>query len=247
MRYHTNRRMNALRDSGEIGVVIHGCQATADATFSGRYYGIAPILIPGGKVRQMEASRWGLVAILAASLWPASVALSHDKGPGLEKESVRAQIAAPETLTGVIALGGGEERLREAGRLARLFPHIRVVISGVSADDGRVHALLGKGIDPQRVLIESASRNTHENAVNTAGLLKPRLDQRWLLITTPWHMPRAMCSFVKAGLAVEPWPIVHPAETRTQHEDDSSRERVALATYKLLGWCDAPFSGRQGD
>jgi len=63
------------------------------------------------------------------------------------------------------------------------------------------------GVAPERVQYESASRNTYENAVLTARLpgVDPR--QRWLLVTSAWHMPRSMATFAKAGWNVTAYPV----------------------------------------
>jgi uncharacterized SAM-binding protein YcdF (DUF218 family) len=180
-----------------------------------------------------------LVAILGAFLWPANGARSQVSCSQLRQvDFAGAQIASPETLTGVIALGGAEDRIREAGRLARQFPHIRVVVSG--DDPRRSLQTLGANIDRSRIQIEVASRNTHENAVNTADLVKPTPGERWLLVTSASHMPRAFCSFLREGFHVEPWPIVDRFVSQKQRDGVLSREQVALFVYQLLGWCDAP-------
>ena len=41
----------------------------------------------------------------------------------------------------------------------------------------------------------------------TKRLINPSPSQRWVLITSAWHMPRAMGCFRKVGFAVEPWPV----------------------------------------
>ena len=39
------------------------------------------------------------------------------------------------------------------------------------------------------------------------ALADPKPGQRWLLITSAWHMPRAIGLFRKAGFNVEAWPV----------------------------------------
>jgi uncharacterized SAM-binding protein YcdF (DUF218 family) len=63
------------------------------------------------------------------------------------------------------------------------------------------------GLDPNRVILENQSRNTAENASFTKELLKPRMDQRWLVITSAFHMPRAMGSFRQAGWNAIAYPV----------------------------------------
>src|SRR5262245_43965883 len=100
----------------------------------------------------------------------------------LEARFERAEFSDLEGFTGVIALGGGSERIREAGRLARRYPHLRVFIS--ERRPVFVLELLGEDIDPARVVFETHSRNTHENAVFAKAALRPKLGERWLLVTS---------------------------------------------------------------
>jgi len=65
---------------------------------------------------------------------------------------------------------------------------------------------MNAGIPEQDIIIETDSRNTHENAI----LSKPLLDQvfpgrKFLLITSAFHMRRSLACFKKAGIAVSPY------------------------------------------
>src|SRR5215467_8157179 len=174
-----------------------------------------------------------LVAMaLGALAWTAS-AVGEEHGRA--RASAQGRITAPDKLVGVIALGGTNERIREAGRLARQYPHLRVIVSG--AETGPSLQRLGPNIDKSRIEIETASRNTHENAVNTTLLVKPRPGDRWLLITSAWHMRRALCAFRTSGFNVEPWPVADRAMGQKRRDYYVSRERWALAAYTVAGWC----------
>jgi len=172
------------------------------------------------------------VAVLAALVWAAGAYAEESAGA---RAVTQGKIAAPHSLIGVIALGGTNERIREAGRLARQYPHLRVIVSG--AEPAPSLQRLGPNIDKSRIEIETASRNTHENAVNTTVLAKPRPGDRWLLITSAWHMRRALCAFRAAGFDVEPWPVSDRAMGQKRREYYVSRERLALAAYMVMGWC----------
>jgi uncharacterized SAM-binding protein YcdF (DUF218 family) len=117
---------------------------------------------------------------------------------------------------GPIALGPSAARVTEAVALAYHFPKARLIFSGGSAD------LLGNGISEgdiaedffselnlpvDRVMIERKSRNTFENAQFTRDLLDPKPGDIWTLVTSAFHMPRAVASFEKAGFDVEPYPV----------------------------------------
>jgi uncharacterized SAM-binding protein YcdF (DUF218 family) len=172
------------------------------------------------------------VAIVAALLWGVG---AYGQEGGAARAGAQGKIREPDKLVGVIALGGTNERIREAGRLARQFPHLRVIVSG--AETGPSLQRLGPNIDRRRIEIETASRNTHENALNTTLLVKPRPGDRWLLITSAWHMRRALCAFRTAGFDVEPWPVADRAMGQKRRDYYVSRERWALAAYTVVGWC----------
>ena len=63
------------------------------------------------------------------------------------------------------------------------------------------------GIDPARVMIEDRSRTTFENAVFSRALANPKPGERWLLVTSAWHMPRSVGVFRKAGFDVTAYPV----------------------------------------
>ena len=129
----------------------------------------------------------------------------------------------------------GAERLTEAAILARRFPSARIVYSGGSnsllgrpsseAEDAR-RLLVAMGVDSQRITLETRSRNTDENARFTAALVHPESDQTWLVVTSAYHMPRAMGLFRKAGFAA----IADPVDYRTEGgRSDWRAERQSAA------------------
>ena len=71
-------------------------------------------------------------------------------------------------------------------------------------DLSEVLAELDRDLDRSRIVLESRSKNTYENAVYCAELVKPKPNEHWLLVTGALHMPRAVCSFRMAGFEVEP-------------------------------------------
>lgn len=205
-------------------------QVTATQLRAGPMIALKMIAV-SAKMRAFAISRWVLITALVYT----TCALGEEKHSSPDGKA-RAKISSPETLKGVIALGGTAERTREAGRLARQFPHLRVIVSG--AYPVATLQRLGPNIDRERIEIETASRNTHENAVNTTALLKPAPGERWLLITSSWHMRRALCAFRAARFNVEPWPVVDHAMGKNRREHYVSREQFAIVGYRLMGWCD---------
>ncbi len=114
-------------------------------------------------------------------------------------------------------LNEASERMIEAVRLAGLFPALPIIFSGGSANlfgaDEATEAELARrfferfNILPPRLLLEPGSRNTYENAVLTAKLLQPKAGQKWMLVTSAFHMPRAKALFEAQGFDILAWPV----------------------------------------
>jgi uncharacterized SAM-binding protein YcdF (DUF218 family) len=107
-------------------------------------------------------------------------------------------------------------RVIALAKLARQFPAARIVYAGGSSAlvaGGRpeadfVYPLLDDfGIARERVLLERRSRNTAENAAFSKAVANPKPGERWLLVTSAAHMPRAVGSFRRAGFPVEAYPV----------------------------------------
>lgn len=62
------------------------------------------------------------------------------------------------------------------------------------------------GVPPSAVMLEENSRNTRENALYAARILKESGDCSVLLVTSAFHMPRAVALFEREGLEVVPAP-----------------------------------------
>jgi uncharacterized SAM-binding protein YcdF (DUF218 family) len=88
----------------------------------------------------------------------------------------------------------------------------RAILSGGDGNpngEGMVEArvladqLVAWGIDRSRLLTEEKSRNTRENAVESAVIARREHLDSLLLVTSAFHMPRAAGSFRAVGLAVD--------------------------------------------
>lgn len=215
-----------------------------------------------------------LVAIAALICAAAISPLPNILALPLEQRYPRTALDGPP-IRGVVILGGGEdayvaaarsthaltdggERISEAVALAVRLPEAKIVFSGGSADlqvgapteASAVHAMLtSMGVDRQRLVLEDKSRDTYENAVLTREIVKPKPGERWLLVTSAMHMPRAMAIFRNVGFAVEPWPV----DYRTAGWQDAARpfyvpadglRRLDLVTREYIGLVAYWASGR---
>jgi uncharacterized SAM-binding protein YcdF (DUF218 family) len=143
---------------------------------------------------------------------------------------------------GEIALHEGAERVTVIADLARRFPTVPIVFSGGNGSlnstspaeaDFAARLFESFGIPSERILRESHSRNTAENARFSRILVNPKLDERWLLVTSAAHMPRAVGTFRKASFSVEAYPV----DWQTRGRQDL----LSLLASPLEGWvlCDA--------
>lgn len=131
-------------------------------------------------------------------------------------------------------------------KLARTYPDARIVYSGGDAslwgnrtpEAGYVSPLLdGFGVARERVTLESRSRNTAENAVRTEDLIKPKPGERWLLVTSAQHMPRAVGCFRKAGFPVEAYPVGWHVEKQAALPDlKGFSERLSRLDSAAFEW-----------
>ncbi|MDY0882779.1 YdcF family protein [Dongia soli] len=179
-------------------------------------------------------------------------------------------------VTGIILLGGAVDiafQPRESGpllthaggrllttvALAHRFPAAKILISGGSPElngrEARSEAVLTKaflaqmGIDPDRMLTDSASRDTYENAQEAAKLLQPKPTDQWLLVTSAVHMPRALGAFSAMNFPVIPYPADYKtgADASLARLPDTAAQGwlyCDVATHEWLGLLAYRLSGR---
>lgn len=169
----------------------------------------------------------GLLGLLALSLGPVSHALLQlaNEGPPLRLEDAKSAQA-------VVVLGGGLrydapeyggdtlgrltlERVRYGARVARATGLPVLVTGGSVFGNTATEAAVMRAALEQEFGVpvrwaEERSRNTHENAVYSAEMLKRDGVKRVALVTHGFDMRRARAEFEAAGLEVVPAPTVLP-------------------------------------
>lgn len=180
----------------------------------------------------------------------------------LEQRFVRP--AEPARIDGIVVLGGGMDgevndarqgwelnqsgdRMVEAVRLAQAHPEAKVLVAAGPAvfpvvQEPEAYAakrmLVAFGIAPERIVLDDKSRNTEENAQFAEALAGDVPGQVWLLVTSAYHMPRAVGLFRKAGFAVVPWPADYLASgvEGVRLKPDQSPENIVVSTTALREW-----------
>ena len=162
-------------------------------------------------------------------------------------------------------LGRSGDRIVATAELARQYPNARIVFSGGNANlvgdssakeaDYALAVLEALGVPKERLTAERLSRNTIENAEFAKAVAKPKEGERWLLVTSAYHMPRSMGLFRRAGFKVEAYPVDRRASRSEafsffsvaigglERTDVAMREWIGLTAYWLTGKTDHFFPG----
>lgn len=209
----------------------------------------------------------GFLLVLTLSVFPVGDALlrplesAYPADPGITE------------VAGIIVLGGGEatrhtgqwglpqvngggDRFLAALALARRHPEARVLFTGGIGSilqDGPSGAqvaetlLLGSGLGKSRLVLEADSRNTAENAANSLALRPADDNGAWLLVTSAFHMPRAIETFCLAGWTnLVPWPTDYRTLSlkdglgwnligNLENLEIALKEHVGLLAYRATG------------
>jgi uncharacterized SAM-binding protein YcdF (DUF218 family) len=132
-----------------------------------------------------------------------------------------------------MALNEAAERMTATIELARRYPEVRIIFSGGEAgllyggneSEAALRLFERLGLAAGRVAVEDKSRNTFENALFSKQIAAPKAGERWLLVTSAYHQPRAIGMFRAAGFPVEPYPV----DWRTRGVEDAWRPFSTLA------------------
>jgi uncharacterized SAM-binding protein YcdF (DUF218 family) len=156
----------------------------------------------------------------------------------------------------VVALSGAAERITVAVELAQRYPDAKLVFTGAAEGPFARRIFENLGVARSRILVERNAYNTAENALFAKQLVAPKQGERWLLITSAMHMPRAIGAFRKADFPVEACPVDYqtagPAELWTPPGsllagvgklDLAVHEWLGLAVYWATGRTDTLFPG----
>jgi len=105
------------------------------------------------------------------------------------------------------------------------------------------------GVPPDKILVETESRNTRENIVYTKQILQKIKAKKVVLVTSALHLPRAYALSTKAGIdavpvaaefyatdeAYNPFNFV-PSPGDLLYSSAAIKEYVGILAYWLMGW-----------
>lgn len=184
----------------------------------------------GGKAR-IWAICLGILSIAWSWVWSTG-AMAKAVGYPLEAEFPPQPAEDAPQADAIVILGGGmtsnastspyaemfgaADRVWHAARLYHAGKAPVVVPTGSGEDRSSLPLLLDLGVPREAIAVEAASRNTEENARFVRELLVPRQDgekPRILLVTSAWHMRRAMLMFRRYAPDFEIIPAATDHET----------------------------------
>jgi len=111
------------------------------------------------------------------------------------------------------------------------------------------------GVAPERLVLENRARNTYENARYSREVAAPDAGESWILVTSAFHMPRAVGCFRAVGWNVIPYPVAHMTTGRDHDPPPLGfnpqaglrwlglglHEWLGLVAYRLAGRTDTLF------
>ncbi len=205
-------------------------------------------------------------------------AIALETGLSGNSESVETALEA-EDAEAVVILGGGSANLRARGevfsiligasalrgmegiRLYELLDEPLMIVSGGSNPflGGGIpesvlllDMLLEAGVPRERIVLESTSQSTREQAKKIKPLLDDHGIKSFLLVTSPIHMSRSVAVFKAHGMIPIPSPsalrsegfkstiAILPSWIALDASQSAMREYMALGYYWVRGWLRSP-------
>ncbi len=148
----------------------------------------------------------------------------------------------PKDVKYILLLGGDREnRGWEALRLYNQIADSKIITSGYAGRGSIAEAvktaniLYDLGIPKEDVIVHSSPKDTKEEAIKIKQVLG---EKRFILITSAYHMPRALALFKKEGLN----PIIVPTDFKIKESDkvisvpsSQGLQKTEIAWHEYLG------------
>ena len=152
-------------------------------------------------------------------------------------------------------LGGSTNRLIESIRVYKKFPKAKLLFSGGSGSyiSNSLSTEIAEEFyniyfsDNTKMLFESNSSNTYENILNSKELVRPDSEENWIIITSAFHMPRAIGVANRLGWKLIPHPVDYKMSKKSFRQfftfnileniyffQISSHELFGLLVYRLM-------------
>ena len=168
--------------------------------------------------------------------------------------------AMPLNSDAVVVLCGedAEARLATGVEWLRQGAAPRIVLSGgrheppcILSAESLAPELLSQGVSPDRVIVETQSTNTREQATNVLAMAAANGWKRLIILASPYHLPRAFLTFLAAvtrkrgvpqvqlvpiAAAVPRW-FEAPPGGASNRADLYTQELMKIAQHQATGDC----------
>ena len=155
-----------------------------------------------------------------------------------------------------IALNGSVERLTESIHLIKKYPKAKVFFAGGTGSiqyPDLSHSYVAKkfykslGVNIQNIYFDNKSRNTYENIFLAKKKFNPNKDEKWVLVTSAFHLKRAISVGEKLGWEFIPYATDYKLPKKFRWKlsfnfiknlgrlQNSSHEWVGIISYYLMG------------
>ncbi len=179
----------------------------------------------------------------------------------------------PERVDGVVVLGGSVdwrtsqawgqlntnsagERMMAAAALAERYPDAKLILTGLvsryipeefQAAGTAKTFFASPAFEKRKIHYLYQARSTYEEALLSLQRAQPQRGETWLLVTSAWHMPRALLTFQAQGWTLLPYPVDYQSKGRVSFDpsldvigrlgdlNKIAREWGALIVYRVLG------------
>ena len=228
-------------------------------------YPLGAAILVGGAALALSFTRWPrvgqvLLGCVLAALWIAATPVfANWLNERLESDVTANSLETLPQGDAVILPGGASVgRIMAALRLYNAGKAPFIVITGgnlpwykaaVPEAQRIADFLVELGAPRSALILETSSRNTRENAVNTAAIFKEHGWRHGLLVTEGLFMPRALATFHKVGLNVTPAAAGIYARSSMDSVLDfmpnvealagttlAIKEMIGLRVYHYRGW-----------
>lgn len=232
---------------------------------------VVALLVLAALLRRRGRTPWTIAAIAVALLVVFSLPWVANGIQRLAERAAASTFRSGVVYDAAIVLGGmvdadasrasgGTELLEEGDRLVRAFELWRegrvrhLVLAGglvypepgdLSEAERLRDLLVGWGVAPEVIVVEPRSRNTRENAIETARIVAARDFRTLLLVTSAAHVPRALGCFRAVGLSPDVLPVdrraaaggsILPRASALARSTSAIRELAGRAVYRIAGF-----------
>jgi uncharacterized SAM-binding protein YcdF (DUF218 family) len=222
-------------------------------------------------LRLHALGRWVIGFTLILAVLPAVLPVMEWAAKPLEDQYQQPN-SLPERVDGILFLGGSvdwpisqsrnelslnqaAERMFAVATLAERYPTAKLVFTGLFKEvipnelspSAQAHTFLsGPEFANRPITFIGAARSTYEEALLSIQTLQPKAGEQWMLVTSAYHMPRALGVFKTQGWTLIPYPVDYRSRKTITIEpklnvfgrlielDDIVREWGALVMYQRL-------------